>query len=47
MKQSMKSQLAKTLGSNTNLNKKAIEIKKSWDEVNGLLNSASKSKKSK
>jgi hypothetical protein len=37
MKKSIKNQLAKALGGNLELNKKAIQIKRSWDEVEGII----------
>ncbi len=37
MKNSFKMQLSKALGGNVELNKKAIRVKRSWDEVAGLI----------
>ncbi|WFR57481.1 hypothetical protein QA584_28410 [Anaerocolumna sp. AGMB13025] len=37
MKKSIKYQLSKALGQNVDLNKKAIQIKRSWDEVAAML----------
>lgn len=40
MKKSVKDKVAKMLSGNTNLNKKTLQMKKSWDEVDNLLKSA-------
>lgn len=45
MKKDMKYKLSQTLGSKDQLNKKALQIKKSWDEVEGLLKNVNKPKK--
>lgn len=45
MKKSWKHKVAKATGSNYKLNKKALQLKRSWDEVEGILNSAVKRKK--
>ncbi len=37
MKKSFKLQISKVLGGNLELNKKAIRIKRSWDEVAALI----------
>lgn len=47
MKNSMKSKLSKVLGYNTELNKKALTVKKSWDEVENLLKTTNKGNKKK
>lgn len=44
MKKSIKNQLAKALGGNVELNKKAIQIKRSWDEVEGIIGKDKKRK---
>lgn len=45
MKKSFKYKISKTLAGNNELNKKALIIKKSWDEVEELLRANSKNKK--
>lgn len=45
MKKSPKAQIARALNGNSELNKKAVNIKKSWDEVNGLIKFIEKPKK--
>jgi hypothetical protein len=37
LKKSVKSQISKALGQNVDLNKKAIQIKRSWDEVAAMI----------
>ncbi len=37
MKKSMKFQLSKVLGGNLELNKTAVRIKRSWDEVAAII----------
>jgi hypothetical protein len=37
MKKSIKYQISKALGGNLQLNKKANQIKRSWDEVEALI----------
>lgn len=37
MKKSIKYQISKALGGNLQLNKKAIQIKRSWDEVEAII----------
>ncbi|SHK34149.1 hypothetical protein SAMN02745136_02246 [Anaerocolumna jejuensis DSM 15929] len=44
MKNTIKSQLAKSFSSNMELNKKAIQMKNSLDEVNSLLGKGFKKK---
>lgn len=38
-KKSVKSKLSKALGGNVDLNNKALNFKKSWDEVESLIKS--------
>lgn len=45
MKGGIKSSLARSLGSNQSLNKKALQIRKSWDEVESFLTAVNKPKK--
>ena len=45
MKKSIKQRIAKSTGSNNELNKKALQLKRSWDEVEGMLKGAGKTKK--
>lgn len=45
MKKNWKYKLAKITGSNYKLNKKVMQLKKSWDEVEGILTQVSKKKK--
>lgn len=40
-----KYKMAKATGSNYKLNKKVLQLKKSWDEVQGILSHANKKKK--
>ena len=44
MKKSIQVKLANTLSSKTDLNKKALQLKKSWDEVGSLLKGKPKKK---
>jgi hypothetical protein len=37
VKKSVKTQISKVLGGNNNLNKNAIRVKRSWDEVAAIL----------
>ncbi|MGB8451109.1 MAG: hypothetical protein WCD89_02145 [Anaerocolumna sp.] len=37
MKKSIKHQISKVLGGNVELNKKAIQMKRSWDEVEAFI----------
>lgn len=37
MKKSMKYQISKALGGNVELNKKALQLKRSWDEVQSIV----------
>lgn len=46
MSKKWKYKMAKATGSNYKLNKKVMQLKRSWDEVEGILNEAVKSKKS-
>ncbi len=45
MKKNWKYKMAKATGSNYKLNKKVLQLKRSWDEVEGILNSSMKKKK--
>lgn len=47
MKKNWKYKLAKITGSNYKLNKKIMQLKRSWDEVEGILNQAAKNNKKK
>lgn len=47
MNKSIKDKLAVQLSNNTELNKKALKLKKSWDEVDSLLKSPKGKKKEK
>ena len=39
MKKTFKSKISRSLSSNVDLNKKALTMKKAWDEVDNLLKS--------
>lgn len=45
MKKTLKANLAKATNSSIELNKKALKVKTSWDEVAGILNSAGRHNK--
>jgi hypothetical protein len=45
MKQTWKSKVAKVTGNNRNLDRKVMRMKSSWDEVQKILNTATKKKK--
>jgi hypothetical protein len=45
MKRGLKAKVARATGGNYKLNKKALQLKRSWDEVEGILNGAMKRKK--
>lgn len=45
MKKNWKQKIAKATGHNHKLNKKALQLKRSWDEVEAILNGAVKKKK--
>ncbi|CRZ35674.1 hypothetical protein DFR55_1235 [Herbinix hemicellulosilytica] len=45
MKKNWKYKIAKITGSNYKLNKKVMKLKRSWDEVEEILNKATKTKK--
>jgi hypothetical protein len=45
VKESIKVKLAKATNSKTDLNKKALQLKKSWEEVDGLLRTTGKKNK--
>lgn len=42
MKKNLKTTIAKATSGNVELNKKAVNMKKSWDEVSGILNTATR-----
>ncbi|HHU70592.1 MAG TPA: hypothetical protein GXZ21_00990 [Clostridiales bacterium] len=44
MKRSLKNRMAKATGTNYKLNKKIIRLKRSWDEVEGIINGSIKKK---
>lgn len=45
MNQKLKNKVAKATGGNYKLNKKVMRLKRSWDEVEGMLNGSEKKKK--
>jgi len=45
MGKSLKSSLAKSLSGNVTLNKKSLQLKKSWDDVEKLLQAVGNKKK--
>jgi hypothetical protein len=45
MKSKLKYKLAKATGCNYKLNKKIMQLKRSWDEVEGMLVGSGKSRK--
>lgn len=45
MSKSWKSKVAKATGGNRNLDRKIMKMKRSWDEVEDILNKAVKKKK--
>lgn len=45
MNKKIKFKLAKATGGNYKLNRKIMQLKRSWDEVEGILNGASKKKR--
>ncbi len=45
MKKGVKWKIARATGSNYKLNKKALQMKRSWEEVEAILNGAMKRKK--
>ncbi len=47
MKKSLKLQISKVLGGNLEINKKAIQMKRAWDEVDALINKGNKQKPKK
>lgn len=47
MKKTWKYKIAKVTGSNYKLNKKVMQIKRSWDEVEEILNGSTKKKKNR
>lgn len=47
MKKSVKSQLSKMFSGNVELNKKALNMKRSWDEVNSIIGKGNKNNSGK
>mgnify|MGYP001233679597 CR=1 FL=1 len=47
MKRKFKGKIARATATNYKLNRKVLEIKRSWKEVESLLNNATQSKKDK
>lgn len=47
MKTSMKSKISRTLSKNKALDKKALQLKQSWDQVDALLGAKEKRRKKK
>lgn len=47
MKKSMKQKIAKATGSNYKLNKKTMNLKRSWDEVEAIIKGSTKNKNSR
>jgi len=45
VKKTIKQRIAKATSNNSNLNKKSLQLKRSWDEVEGMLQDAGKTKK--
>lgn len=45
MKNTWKSKVAKATGSNRSLDRKILKLKKSWDEVEDILNKSVKKKR--
>jgi hypothetical protein len=45
MKKTWKHKVAKATGSNYKLNKKVMQLKRSWDEVEGMLDGQVKKKR--
>lgn len=45
MRKSWKQKVAKATGGNHKLNKKVMKIKRSWDEVEGIIKGTSNKKK--
>lgn len=45
MNRKLKYKLAKITGRNYKLNKKVMQLKRSWDEVEGIINGPAKKKK--
>lgn len=44
MKKSLKYKISKSFGGNVELNKKALQFKKSWDEVQSIIGKGKSSK---
>lgn len=47
MKKSVKSQLSKMFSGNVELNKKALNMKQAWDEVNNMIGKGNKNNSGK
>lgn len=47
MKMSIKGKISQTLSKNQNLDKKALKLKESWDQVDALLGAKEKRRKKK
>ena len=45
MNQKLKKKMAKATGNNYKLNRKVMQLKSSWDEVEGMINGTAKKKK--
>ena len=45
MRRGLKSSLARSLSTKNSLNQKAVQIRKSWDEIDRLLKGVNKPKK--
>ena len=45
MNHKLKKKMAKATGSNYKLNRKVMQLKRSWDEVEGMLNGTIKKKR--
>ena len=45
MKGNLKLKIARSLSGSSNLNRKAVQVRKSWDEVDSLLKNLNKPKK--
>jgi hypothetical protein len=45
LNQKLRKKVAKATGGNYKLNKKAMQLKRSWDEVDGILNGSKENKK--
>lgn len=45
MSRKLRIRIARATGSNYKLNKKVMQLKRSWDEVEGIINKTDKKKK--